>query len=77
MRITLKIDEKIAVRLKRLDGFSNFQEAVDAVLQAGLEQLESAKAYPNKPYRMNPVDLGPKISNLDNIAEILDISWEE
>lgn len=77
MRTTLTIDEDVAARLKRLGGFASFKEAVNTVLRAGLEQLESPTTSPKEPYRIQPVDLSPKISNLDNIAEILEMIEED
>ena len=73
MRTTLTLDDDVAARLKRLDGFSSFKEAVNAALRAGLDQLEAPKTSPTTPYRIRPVNLGPKMTNIDNIAEILDI----
>lgn len=73
MRTTLTIDEDVAARLKRLGGFASFKEAVNTVLRAGLAQLESPTASPMEPYRIQSVDLGPKLSNIDNIAEFLEM----
>ena len=73
MRTTLTLDDDVATRLKRLTGFSSFKEAVNVALRAGLDQLESPAARPETPYRIRPVKLGAKMTNIDNIAEILDI----
>lgn len=73
MRTTLTLDDDVAARLKRLSGFSSFKEAVNAALRAGLDQLESPKTSSAPPYRIRPVNLGAKITNIDNISEILDL----
>jgi hypothetical protein len=73
MRTTLTLDDDVAARLKQLQGFSRFEEAVNQALRAGLKQLEKVPANQQQPYRVHAVDLGPKIMNVDNIAEILDI----
>ncbi|MGB7084351.1 MAG: hypothetical protein WBD47_02270 [Phormidesmis sp.] len=73
MRTTLTLADDVAVRLKRLSGFSSFKEAVNAALRAGLDQLETPIAKPRDPYRIQPVKLGAKVMNIDDVAEILDI----
>lgn len=73
MRTTLTLDDDVAARLKRLTSFSSFKEAVNAALRAGLDQLESPAAQPKAPYHIRSIKLGAKITNIDNIAEILDI----
>ncbi len=73
MRTTLTLDDDVAARLKQLNGFSSFKEAVNQALRAGLEQLEKVPTTKQQPYRIQAVELGPKIMNVDNIAEILDI----
>jgi hypothetical protein len=47
------------------------------VLRAGLEQLEKVPTDSQEPYRIKAVNLGPKITNIDNIAEILEIFEEQ
>ncbi len=76
MRTTLTLDDDVAARLKRLTGFSSFKEAVNEALRAGLEQLEAPPPKSQIPYRLQPVKLEPKITNIDNIAEILDMLEE-
>jgi hypothetical protein len=77
MRTTLTLDDDVAVRLKQLKGFSSFKEAVNEALRAGLEHLETPSTVPQRPYKVQAVDLGGlKIKNVDNIAEILDLLEE-
>lgn len=76
MRTTLTLDDDVSARLKRLAGFSSFKEAVNAALRAGLDHLEAPATKSKNPYRIRPVKLGAKITNIDNIAEILDIIGE-
>lgn len=76
MRTTLTLDDDVAIRLKRLAGFSSFKEAVNAALRAGLDQLEEPQSKPQVSYQLRPVKLGAKITNIDNITEILDILEE-
>jgi Arc/MetJ family transcription regulator len=73
MRTTLTLDDDVVARLKQLKGFSSFQEAVNEALRAGLNSLEASSAVHQRPYRVQAVDLGLKIQNVDNIAEILDL----
>jgi hypothetical protein len=76
MRTTLTLDDDVAVRLKRLTGFSSFKEAINAALRAGLDERERRQPKAQVLYRIQPVQLGTKITNIDNIAEILDIVEE-
>ncbi len=68
MRTTLTLDEDVAARIKRLSGFSSFKEAVNAALRAGLDQLESPTKRPEIPYRIRPVKLGAKMTNMDTLT---------
>jgi hypothetical protein len=83
MNTTLTLDDDVAARLKKLEGFSSFQEAVNEALRAGLNALEVPSTspqhpYPQKPYKIQAVDLGGlKIANVDNIGEILDLIEED
>lgn len=74
MRTTLTLDDDVAARLRQLQGFSSFKEAVNSVLRIGLEQLDCSVSTSPSPYKMQSVTLGAKIKNLDNIAEILDLA---
>ena len=77
MRTTLTLDDDVAARLKQLKGFSSFKEAVNQALRAGLNSLEAPSVVPQRPYKIQAVDLGLKIQNVDNIAEILDLIEED
>ena len=73
MRTTLTLDDDVAARLKQLDGFSSFKDAVNATLRAGLDQLNADQSKMAQNYTMQATSLEPVIENIDNIAEILDI----
>ncbi|MEM9151709.1 MAG: hypothetical protein AAGB19_14810 [Cyanobacteria bacterium P01_F01_bin.3] len=73
MRTTLTLDDDVAARLKQLDGFASFKEAVNVVLRAGLDQLTAGSLKFTQDYSIQSVDLEPVIQNVDNIAEILDL----
>lgn len=77
MRTTLTLDDDVAARLKQLDGFSSFKEAVNATLRAGLAQLDAEAEPKAEKYRLQTVALEPLIHNVDNIAEILDLIEEK
>lgn len=73
MRTTLTLDDDVAARLKQLKGFSSFKEAVNVALRAGLDQLTAETTTKPQNYAIHPVQLDPLITNLDNIAEVLDL----
>ena len=76
MRTTLTLDDDVAARLKQLEGFSSFKEAVNAALRAGLDQLASGASESPQNYKIQSVPLEPIIQNVDNIAEILELIEE-
>lgn len=69
MRTTLTLDDDVAARLKRLSRGGRFKDLVNEVLRRGLERIETREPRPE--YRVRPVKLGPKRTDLDNIAEVL------
>lgn len=73
MRTTITLDRDIAVRLegfrKRQD--QTFKEAVNTALRAGLDRLEAPEKKPAKRYTLHAVSLGPRLPNLDNVADVL------
>lgn len=73
MRTTVTLDGDIASRLeglrKRRD--QTFKEAVNTVLRAGLDHLEAPAKKPAKRYTLRTVSLGPRLPNLDNVADVL------
>jgi len=73
MDTTLTLDNNIAARLKQLSHLRNesFKHTINEVLQAGLNLIESKPVRQDKPYRIKPVHLGAKLSNLDNVAEVI------
>ena len=76
MRTTLTLDDDVAARLRQLDGFSSFKDAVNAVLRAGLDQLTHDSSKVAQDYKIRAVELEPIVQNVDNIAEILDLIEE-
>ena len=73
MRTTITLDDDVAASLKQLKEFSSFKEAVNETLRAGLRALQASSEEPQPPYQVQPVSLGLKIKNVDNIAEILEL----
>ena len=73
MRTTLTLDDDVAARLRQLDGFSSFEDAVNAILRAGLDHLTHDSSKVSQGYKIQAVDLEPIVQNVDNIAEILDL----
>ncbi|RKZ40235.1 MAG: hypothetical protein DRQ49_09010 [Gammaproteobacteria bacterium] len=74
MHTTFTLDNNIAARLKLLSHLHNqsFKFMANEVLQAaGLNLIESKPVRQDKPYRIKPVHLGAKLSNLDNVAEVI------
>jgi len=73
MRKTLTLDDDVAIRLERLKSQRDqtFKNLVNTVLRAGLDQLETPIPSSHPPYHLEAVALGPRLPNLDNIAEIL------
>lgn len=73
MRTTVTLDRDVAARLKglRKRRDQTFKEVVNSALRAGLDRLESPGKNLSKPYALRPVSLGPRLPNLDNIAEVL------
>lgn len=73
MRTTITLDRDIAARLeglrKRQD--QTFKEAVNTALRAGLDRLEAPEKKPAKRYTLHAVSLGPRLPNLDNVADVL------
>ena len=73
MRTTITLDRDIAARLegfrKRQD--QTFKEAVNTALRAGLDRLEAPEKKPGKRYTLHAVSLGPRLPNLDNVADVL------
>lgn len=74
MRTTLTIDDDVAVLLKRTQKRKNlrFKDLINQALREGLLQLDRKEMTPRSEFRTAGMDSGPcRLSNLDNIAEIL------
>ena len=73
MRTTITLEDDVAIRLQRLKQKDDqtFKTLVNAVLRAGLDQLEAPASSSRSTYRLKPVPLRPRLPNLDNIAEVL------
>lgn len=69
MRTTLTLDPDVAARLRRLSQGGRFKDVVNEALRRGLERLESRE--PRRHYRIKAVKVGPRRTDLDNIAEVL------
>jgi hypothetical protein len=69
MRTTLTLDDDVAARLKRLSRGGRFKDLVNQVLRRGLERMETREPRPD--YRITPVRLQPRRTDLDNIGEVL------
>jgi hypothetical protein len=69
MRTTITLDDDVAARLKRLSRGGRFKDVVNQVLRRGLDRLETREPRPD--YRIRPVKLEPRRSDLDNVAEVL------
>ena len=79
MRTTLTLDDDVAIRLARLQQRSGqtFKDVVNAVLRAGLDQLETPPSAARTPYHLQAVALRPRLPNVDNIADILAVAEGE
>lgn len=74
MRTTLTLDDDVAHELERLqeERREPLRHVVNAVLRAGFAALARRPERSRRAYRTEPVSLGaPRLSNLDNISEVL------
>ena len=69
MRTTITLDDDVAARLKRLSRGGRFKDVVNQVLRRGLDRIETREPRPD--YKIRPVMLEPRRSDLDNVAEVL------
>jgi hypothetical protein len=78
METTLTLDEDIAHRLAQLQQARGLtlEEVVNTVLRTGLAYVEARPPAP-APYRLTPVHLGPRLPDVDNIAELLAVAEGE
>ncbi len=72
MRMTLTIDEDVAVQLKRLrrKNDASLKEIVNDTLRRGLRVTE-APAKLRKPFRIKTFDGGEQLVPIDNVAEAI------
>lgn len=69
MRTTLTLDADVAARLRRLSRGGRFKDVVNEALRRGLERMEARE--PRSDYRIKAVKVGPRRTDLDNIAEVI------
>lgn len=71
MRTTLTLDRDVAESLKRLlkRRGASMKSLVNDALRLGLSQIE--RPAPKKAFRTKSVNLKPRASNVDDIAEVL------
>ncbi len=72
MRTTLTIDDDIAVQLERLqrEREQSLKDLVNDALRRGLRDMQ-APAKRRKPFRTATHDMGPFLTNIDNVAEAI------
>jgi len=72
MRTTLTIDDDVAAELERLrrSRDESMKDLVNEALRRGIKDMASPPKL-RKPFRTTAVSLKPRISNVDNISEIL------
>lgn len=79
MRTTLSLDEDVATQLERLRKKVDapFKDIVNEALRRGLREM-SAPPQRRRKFQTRAVSLGRcKISNIDNISEVLAIAEDE
>jgi hypothetical protein len=71
MRTTLTLDPDVYEEIQRLRNERGLKtkELVNSVLRLGLVEMRRARRGPR--FRTRAVSLGPKSSNLDDVAEVL------
>ena len=79
MRTTLTLDEDIARLLKQISKRrdTSFKQVVNDALRLGLNQLTARSQHPSSPFSTEPVRLGARLPNLDNVAEVLAVTETE
>ena len=72
MRMTLTIDDDVAVQLQRLrrKHDASLKEVVNDLLRRGLRATETVEK-PRKPFRMKTFDMGEPRFPIDNVAEAI------
>ncbi len=79
MRTTLTLEDDVAARLEQTHKRMNLsiKQVVNISLRAGLNQLEAESLQSGSKYKIQSASLGAKLPNLDNIAEILELTSEK
>ena len=77
MRTTLTIEDDVAARIARLRKTerTSLKEIVNVLLRRGLDALEVTRRSDTESYRLSTVRLEPRVTHVDNIAEVL--AWAE
>jgi hypothetical protein len=72
MRITLTLDNDVAVQLEKLRRArdASLKDLVNQALRLGLREM-AAKPKKRKPFRTRTFDIGPPLINIDNVTEAL------
>ena len=79
MRTTLTLDDDVAATLERLRKTrkATLKQLVNEALREGLKQIGAPKKRTRRVYTRS-VDLGlPRVTNVDNIAEVLAVAEGE
>jgi hypothetical protein len=71
MRITIALDQDVAARIERLKKTKPFNQLMNDLLRAGLDEIEGASATTRMPYSITPVEGMPRRTDLDKVAEVL------
>jgi hypothetical protein len=74
MRVNLIIDDDVAAALAELRSQQKapLDEVLNDLLRRGLKEMKAEACLPRKRFETKPVNLGtPRITNLDNVAEVL------
>jgi hypothetical protein len=77
MRTTLTLDDDVWIELERVARARNqkLRPVINEALRAGLLALREEPRRRIEPYRTKPVSLGrPRLTDLDNIAEVLAVA---
>lgn len=69
MRTTLTLEDDVAIKLKKLSQGGKFKDVVNRALRLGLQTMEQVET--TQPYETTPCSGNPRISSLDNIAEVI------
>jgi hypothetical protein len=80
MRTTLSLDKDVAAALERLrrSRRSSLKRLVNEALRQGLARMNAPAPAPRRPFRTQPLSLGPcLVGNVDNIAEVLAVAEGE